>query len=241
MSILYNPSTNEPYIRLAAPHGNIILTPFRQPSPSDEAALVKNMNDPLVATWLLGPPFPYTLEDARSWTAMHYKYELQAARLGTQEPMDECPFQCIREIMEEGQDGAIEEDALIGAIDIARYQFLDLPEGSRERADAVERNSMRRAGDREIVWTVGDWLAPSHHGRGIMTAAMKTLIYGWVVPRMNARYIRSTAFVGNHGSVRVFEKLGFRVTHVLKDWVELPASRGGGRRSLNCLALDLVD
>ena len=73
-----------------------------------------------------------------------------------------------------------------------------------------------------------------------MTAAAKTLIYGWVVPRMNARHIRSTTFVGNHGSVRVFEKLGFRHTHVLKDWVELPISRGGGCRSLNCLALDLM-
>lgn len=156
MSILYNPSTNEPYIRLAAPHGNIILTPFRQNSPSDEAALVKNMNDPLVATWLLGPPFPYTLEDAKSWTATHYKkYELQAARLGTQEPMDECPFQCIREVVVEGQNGAIVKDTLVGAVDIARYQFLDLPEGSKEKADAVERNSMRLTGDREIVWTVG--------------------------------------------------------------------------------------
>lgn len=54
-----------------------------------------------------------------------------------------------------------------------------------------------------------DYLAPSHHGRGIMSAALGTIIREWMVPRMAARKIRVEAFVGNVGSVRVFEKNGF--------------------------------
>ena len=45
-----------------------------------------------------------------------------------------------------------------------------------------------------------------------MTAAIRTIIHEWMVPRMNARLIRAEAFKGNLGSVRVFEKNGFVVT-----------------------------
>ena len=42
-----------------------------------------------------------------------------------------------------------------------------------------------------------------------MTLALQTLIDQWMIPRMNARIIRAEAFLGNKGSVRVFEKCGF--------------------------------
>lgn len=59
-------------------------------------------------------------------------------------------------------------------------------------------------------------LASSHHGRGIMSAVLATLLKEWVIPRMGVRNIRVEAMVGNVGSVRVFEKNGF----VLEDTVE---------------------
>lgn len=56
-----------------------------------------------------------------------------------------------------------------------------------------------------------DCLASSHHGKGIMTAAVRTLMQEWVVPCMGAKAMRVEACEGNVGSVKVFEKNGFEV------------------------------
>ena len=56
---------------------------------------------------------------------------------------------------------------------------------------------------------VPDYLAASHHGKGIMSAAIGTLIRDWAVPRMGVRQIRIETFVDNIASRRVFEKNGF--------------------------------
>ena len=45
-----------------------------------------------------------------------------------------------------------------------------------------------------------------------MTAAVRTIIHEWMIPRMNAHSIRVEMFKGNQGSVRVFEKNGFVLT-----------------------------
>ena len=42
-----------------------------------------------------------------------------------------------------------------------------------------------------------------------MTAAIKTLMQAWAIPRMGVRQIRVETFTDNIGSRRVFEKLGF--------------------------------
>jgi RimJ/RimL family protein N-acetyltransferase len=54
-----------------------------------------------------------------------------------------------------------------------------------------------------------DWLAVSHHGRGIMTAAIGLLMTAWGIPRMGVHHVVAHTFVGNIGSNRVFEKNGF--------------------------------
>lgn len=56
-----------------------------------------------------------------------------------------------------------------------------------------------------------DCLASSHHGKGIMTAAVRTLLKEWIVPCMGAKTMRVEACEGNFGSVKVFEKNGFEV------------------------------
>lgn len=61
----------------------------------------------------------------------------------------------------------------------------------------------------------------SHHGRGIMTTAMATIINKWAVPYMGVRYMECVAFEGNVGSVRVFEKNGFVLKGLLKNSVEV--------------------
>ena len=42
-----------------------------------------------------------------------------------------------------------------------------------------------------------------------MTAAIGTIIKDWMIPRMGVRHIIVDPYVGNQGSVRVFEKNGF--------------------------------
>lgn len=80
-----------------------------------------------------------------------------------------------------------------------------------------------------------DYLAPTHHGKGIMTLAVSTLLEQWIKPRMNAKRINTTVFKGNIGSLRVFEKNGFVLEKTLEDWVEIAEDKGGGRVGLHIL------
>ena len=59
------------------------------------------------------------------------------------------------------------------------------------------------------ILRIPDYLASSHHGKGIMSIAVKTLIREWAVPRMGVRKIRVETFGDNIGSRRVFEKNDF--------------------------------
>ena len=49
-----------------------------------------------------------------------------------------------------------------------------------------------------------------------MSAAVDTVINQWMIPRMNAYKIRTAAIDGNIGSVRVFEKNGFKLLKTVK-------------------------
>ena len=44
-----------------------------------------------------------------------------------------------------------------------------------------------------------------------MSVAMRTIMHSWMIPRMRARQIRCEVYKGNLGSVRVFEKNGFKM------------------------------
>lgn len=82
---------------------------------------------------------------------------------------------------------------------------------------------------------LADYLAPSHHGRGIMTLALRTLIEQWIKPRMGAREICANVWKGNQGSVRVFEKNGFVLEKTLENHTVRQESKGGGLISVHIL------
>lgn len=65
-----------------------------------------------------------------------------------------------------------------------------------------------------------------------MTLAIKTAIHDWAVPYMNVHSLKCYAFKGNEGSLRVFKKNNFEREIILEDWVPVPESRGGGRKSI---------
>ncbi|KAI0073715.1 hypothetical protein K474DRAFT_1710478 [Panus rudis PR-1116 ss-1] len=206
-----NEKTGEPYLRLPKPHDNIIMTPPRM---TDVQFSLENMNDPAIYKWLESPPFPYLPHHADEWVAKikaasdTVLEELEVA--DRHDPLGEKPLKIVgdvpvrvlREVQEDGSD------IFIGDIGTFRSSFLGVPE-SMEREKMIDRNQQRPIGDPEIVWSIGDYLKSSHHGRGIMSAAVKTLVYDWMIPRMNARLIRVEAFVGNEGSLKVFLKNGF--------------------------------
>jgi len=218
-----NPHTKEPYLQLPSPHAHIILTP---PRDADADAIPPIMNDPAVYLNVLSPPYPYLREHAVEWVGLmkprsdEVMSELLSFGGDHTKLVDGCPVNSIRDVKEDGSD------VFIGDITVFRDRYFHI-EDAEEKAGLIAENNARPLGDPELVWTFGDYLAPSHHSRGIMTAAVRTLIAYWLVPRMGAKQIRVTARVGNGASVRVFEKCGFTLAQTTRPFVVMPESKGG--------------
>ncbi|KAF8166547.1 hypothetical protein K438DRAFT_1774990 [Mycena galopus ATCC 62051] len=183
----YNPTTREPFLRLPAPFSNYIITPPRM---SDVAQSVEIMNDPFVFKWM-GRSTPYTADNAEAWlTKVKAQANAAAEELrGVSEPhpVSGCP---VRHIREEQADGT---DLFIGDVGLARSSWSEVLD-AEERARLVAENNARPAGDPEIVWHVGYYLAPSYNGRGLMTAAVNTIVMQFGIPWMKTTRIRTSAF-----------------------------------------------
>jgi RimJ/RimL family protein N-acetyltransferase len=62
---------------------------------------------------------------------------------------------------------------------------------------------------------IGFWTAPGARGRGVMTAAARLVIrFGFEV--LHLQRVEWLALVGNDASLRVAEKLGFRLEGTLR-------------------------
>jgi RimJ/RimL family protein N-acetyltransferase len=64
-----------------------------------------------------------------------------------------------------------------------------------------------------------------------MTAAVKTIITQFGIPWMKTKRIRSSAFDGNHGSLKVLLKNGFVMVDTLVDHVQV----GEEKRTLHLM------
>ena len=193
---------------------------------------MQHMNDPTIHKWITGPPVPYLQEHADSWVQLvteqsnaileYLKKCEENFPNGPLQFVDASPVRYLREVKEDGTD------VLIGDVRFGRGPFEEVLD-EVERKQMEEENARKQAGDPTIQFVVGgkwfsahmtadiqialscglDWLAASHHGRGIMTAAVGLLMSAWAIPRMGARHVVATTFAGNIGSNRVFEKNGF--------------------------------
>ncbi|KAJ7157166.1 hypothetical protein C8R46DRAFT_1113666 [Mycena filopes] len=201
-----NPKTGEPFLRLTL-NKNIIITP---PRLDDGPAMIPLLNDERIYQWISSPPYPYLPEHAE-WWLNHAKEksdrglaELEGAR---DDPVpkivDFFPVGTIREVQEDGTE------VFIGSIDV------DLAEEPWELEGRLKQETPRRDPDDPDIWTLRDYLAPSHHGRGIMSDVIQTVMQKWAIPRMGVRRLVETIIEGNQGSVRVFEKNGFRFRETL--------------------------
>ncbi|EGN99512.1 hypothetical protein SERLA73DRAFT_179555 [Serpula lacrymans var. lacrymans S7.3] len=226
-----NSATGEPFFRLPSPNDNIIITP---PRAKDEQAVVPILNDPGVYQWLEGPPFPYTPEHAASWIPLivnaakavldELKEEECVNPGGPLKAVGDCPVRMIREVKKDGTD------VYIGDIGFRRCLYEDVLD-PKERKEVIAANDRKEVGDPTICWSIGNYLAPSHHGRGIMSMAFGLLLGAWAIPRMKVRSMRGYTFVGNTGSVRVFEKNGY----ILKGIVDNGKVVRGEKKLLNVL------
>ncbi|KAJ7146318.1 acyl-CoA N-acyltransferase [Mycena epipterygia] len=216
-----NPTTGEPFLRLTT-HKNIILTP---PRLSDGPAMIPLFNDERVYHWLSSPPVPYLPEDAEWWLnqakAKSDKLlgELEAAR---HEPalkiVDGCPVGNIREVKDDGTE------VFLGNIDL---NLAGQPWELEGTGLTSQPESPRRDPSDPDIWTLGDYLAPSHHRQGIMSDAFQTLLRKWGIPRMGVRRMVVTALEGNEGSVGVFKKNGFRFRKTIEDALEVRGTMRG--------------
>ncbi|TFL03237.1 hypothetical protein BDV98DRAFT_545088 [Pterulicium gracile] len=231
--LLFNTTTHEPYLPLPAPHAHIIITP---PRDADAAVMATHLNDIEIAQWLSGPPYPYTLTDGENWVHRVARPAVEKAlnemeegfrRNGVGEIEDElpsdaelverfisgCVVDSVREVRADGTD------VFIGNAGFRHCNTMELCEGATE--DDKERleaeNDARPLGDPGILWTYGNYLAPTHHRQGITTVVLRILINHWAVPKMNVRRMLCTAFKGNEGSIRVMQKNGFRFRELRKN------------------------
>ncbi|TDL20984.1 hypothetical protein BD410DRAFT_790348 [Rickenella mellea] len=231
----FNAITNEPYLRLPSPHDNIIITPQRL---SDAEEIVPILNDEKVYMTLLGPPFPYTIGDAHPWL-LKGKQESDAllaelAENHSTHAVGGCPVNILREVQEDGSD------VYLGSVDLHRCRWFHVPH-SDEKLAMIKANEARTAGDPAITWEFGDYLASSHHGRGIMSAAIGVVLRQWAIPRMRVRHMSVTAFQSNPASVRVFEKNGFILKGIVEDCVDMQESKGGGKTGLHVLEWSMAE
>ncbi|KAI0825006.1 hypothetical protein BC628DRAFT_1410437 [Trametes gibbosa] len=205
-----HPRTGEPYIQLPAPYHRIIITPPRR---EDVSHIVAILNAGPVKKWLDGLTFPYLECHGEDWVAQTKERSdavLHELRIAAEEQprgplaaVSGCPVSCLR-----GVDDHSDADVYLGAIEFSRCNFPDV----RDRAEQerlVSKNEGRKTGDPRIVWCVGYYLTVPLHGQGIMSCALRTLMQQWAVPRMGARVMRAETIIGNWGSRRVLEKLGF--------------------------------
>ncbi|KAF8209466.1 acyl-CoA N-acyltransferase [Mycena galopus ATCC 62051] len=221
-----NPTTGELFLRLPSPHNNIILTP---PRSTDAAAIAAIVNDPAVHPWLGRPNATFLLEDAQK-LVQEFKLASDAVTQALEEATssvlvhtEDCPVRSIRELQVD------ETDVYIGNIGFKRCNWWEVQGPERDRLMA--ENNARPAGDPEIIWQVSDFLASSHHRRGIMTVVLATVLEKWAIPRMRMHHLHVSVFTGNNGSVRVFEKNGFVVAETLENCIEIR----GEKRSLHVL------
>ncbi|OJA14980.1 hypothetical protein AZE42_12059, partial [Rhizopogon vesiculosus] len=204
-----NPETGEPFLRLPAPHQSIIITPPRE---GDQSTLMQYLNDPAIFGWIDESPVPFLPKHADLWVQFvkgqsdaileYLRKSEEKFPNGPLQFVDACPVRHIREVKENGTD------VLIGDFAFGRGSFEEVLDGV-ERKQMQEENAYKKAGDPTIQFSVGFWLAASHRGRGITTAALGLLMSVWAIPRMGARHIAPHTFAGNIGSDRVIEKNGF--------------------------------
>jgi RimJ/RimL family protein N-acetyltransferase len=194
----------------------------------------------------MGLPLPHLVEHAEKWicsvkdnsdSVLHelFKAEIDDPH-GRPKIVEGCPVNILREVREDGSE------VYLGDISIKRYNWVEVADQD-QKSRLLEENTRRSVGDPDIIWGFGgrfiivssqfvvdipsDYLASSHHGHGIMSTAVATILREWAIPRMNVRRMRVNTIEGNVSSVKVFEKNGFRMKETVSECLEATGKKLG--------------
>ncbi|KAF8754629.1 Acetyltransferase, GNAT family [Rhizoctonia solani] len=202
-AVQHNSKTNEPFIALPAPHSNIHLTPPRLDDADD---ILPIMNNREIFMNLASAPYPY-LES------------IAMRACGIESETMRMLWHTCRTLLKMSN--------ILGDIGLVREcEFCEIDD-KESRADAVNTDMSLPPGDPRIVWTFGNYLRPTHQGRGIMSVVIKTVTDVWAIPHMNARRFYAAAFIENVGSQKVFQKNGFDIVSRVYGAIRFPESKGG--------------
>ncbi|KAG6861262.1 hypothetical protein C0995_002070 [Termitomyces sp. Mi166 len=177
---------------------------------------------------MTGPPLPYQPEHGLAWLSEQMAEAEKILRhledpLTAEGPVKKalgCPVRIIREVNEDGSDTFL---GYLGIYRSERKEILD----EKERASVLAEDAWKGADDSSIVWVIADWVVPERHSQGIMTAAMSALMKSWVIPRLDARRIQASVLEGNIASIKVLEKVGFKLRGTISAYEDVKGvSRG---------------
>lgn len=223
----------EPYFPLPPqPHSPpLIVTPYR---PTDIPCVIRTLNDPKVAYQLIGPPYPYSEDDAHGWAELRRR-ESERAFNDVLGPKAE---RALRG--EQVDEWAVGEWPLgnvrradtgewVGDFGLCRWKYEDVPDAD-EREKLLEENAEKEAGDPTVAWSYGFFLNPVYHGKGLMAHVLRSMIEGYYVPYLRATRIYGAAFASNPASLKTQEKCGFVRKSSFNE--DVSASRGGGKREV---------
>ncbi|KAF8581092.1 acyl-CoA N-acyltransferase [Ramaria rubella] len=194
------------------------------PRLQDAEDILPILNSIEVYPWMgAGLPHPHELTHALKWLESVTiacdigQEDLRAARL-----VQECPVRILREVIDD-------REVYLGDCGIGRWAFPDVID-REERERCQQDNKAKSPGDPTIIWSIGYYLKPSHHGKGIMKSAVRTLL-DWGVTNMNVRQVRTTTMEGNEASTKVLQQNGFVVEKVLPEF----ASKAGVKVGLQVM------
>ncbi|KIJ33762.1 hypothetical protein M422DRAFT_182832, partial [Sphaerobolus stellatus SS14] len=192
------------------------------------------LNDPKVYIWMgAGLPVPHELYHAQRWlqsvveNCATGQKDVEDSRASDREQrvteIRECPVHTLRDCSS--------DELYLGDLGLTRWKFEDIIDKDH-RENLIIENTNKLPGDPTIIWSLGYYLRPSYHGKGIMKAAIRTLLE-WAVENMNVRHLRATAMDENKSSLSTLISNGFKVEKILPDF----AFKEGNKTGLAVLEL----
>ncbi|TVY46774.1 hypothetical protein LOCC1_G002109 [Lachnellula occidentalis] len=201
-----------PYIALTTrAQVPIYLTKLRE---GDEERMQQTVAIDAIGDMLIGPPKPYTLDDAKWWLNQqcNHVYNLPPAVTG----QADLPLTCLR-----ASDP--ETGPFIGSVGLAPH---DGPMTSvvRERKERVEGEG------RDV--DLGYYLHPDWQGKGIMKPAVRAIVE-WGRKEESVRTVFVRVLQTNVVSMRIVTSLPqFVRCNGEDDFVQYPENKGGGKRRM---------
>jgi hypothetical protein len=145
-----DPTTGEPFLRLASPHENIILT---FPRFENADAVVEILNDRRLYPFV-NSSYPHTFNDANSYTKVIHRTtdevwsEIKIFGTDSGRVFGGCPVRSICEIQDDGRR------VYLGDFGIGRWRAPEILDPEL-RAEESQKNLEKPIGDPSIIWSAG--------------------------------------------------------------------------------------